>query len=349
MSAMQASPATGTEFKSVIARVASGTPLSFAEAAAAFDQLLEGIATPAQIAAFLIALRMRGETADEISGAVSAMRGKMVRVEAPPGAIDIVGTGGDNSGSYNVSTLAAIIAASCGVVVAKHGNVAASSLSGSADILSALGVKIGLSATGVSSCLTEAGIAFMLAKSHHPAMRHVGPVRSELGTRTIFNLLGPQCNPAGVKRLLVGVFDRRWMQPVAETLGKLGAEHVMVVHGADGLDEISTTGATELVEWTKKGTRTGIITPEEAGLPRASIADLKGGDAAYNAAALRRVLGGERSAYRDIAVLNAAGGLLVAGKVPDLRSGVETAAAALDSGAAAKTLDRLVASSQKAA
>ncbi len=337
----------GAAFKPVVARVANGQPLSFDEAAAAFDQLLEGVATPAQVAAFLMALRVRGETVEELRGAVSAMRSKMIAVDAPAGAMDIVGTGGDNSGSYNVSTLAAIVTAACGVPIAKHGNVAATSQSGSADVLSALGVKVGLSPEGVRACMDEAGIAFMLAKTHHPAMRHVGPVRSELGTRTIFNLLGPQCNPARVKRLLLGVFDRRWLQPIAETLGALGAERVMVVHGADGLDEISTTGPTGIVEWRDGALHRSSVTPGEAGLGTASLADLKGGDVAYNAAALRRVLAGERSAYRDIAVMNAAGALMVAGKAASFRDGAAIAAKAIDDGAAARTLDQLAAASQK--
>ncbi len=338
----------GVSFKPIVARVATGQPLSFEEAEAAFDQLLEGVATPAQIAAFLMALRVRGETVEEIRGAVSAMRGKMLSVVAPPGAIDIVGTGGDNSGSYNVSTLAAIITAACGVPVAKHGNVAATSQSGSADVLSALGVKIGLSAESVAGCISEANIAFMLAKTHHPAMRHVGPIRSELGTRTIFNLLGPQCNPAGVKRLLLGVFDRRWLQPIAEVLGGLGAERVMVVHGWDGLDEISTTGPTEIVEWRDGAISRSSVSPADAGLRLATLAELKGGDAQFNADAMRRVLSGERSAYRDIAIFNAAGGLMVADRVASFKDGVAMAGAAIDSGTASKTLDRLIAASQKA-
>jgi anthranilate phosphoribosyltransferase len=339
----------GNAFKPIVARVANGQPLSLVEAEAAFDLLLEGAATPAQIAAFLMALRVRGETVEEIRGAVSAMRAKMLPVEAPSNAIDIVGTGGDNSGSFNVSTLAAIITAACGAPVAKHGNVAATSQSGSADVLSTLGVKIGLSPQGVAACLNEANIAFMLAKTHHPAMRHVGPVRSELGTRTIFNLLGPQCNPAGVKRLLLGVFDRRWLQPIAEALGALGAERVIVVHGADGLDEISTTGPTEIVEWRDGALHRSSITPAEVGLRQASLAELKGGDAAFNAAALRRVLAGEQSAYRDIALFNAAGGLIAAGLAADFQEGISRASAAIESGAAAKTLDKLIAASQKAA
>jgi anthranilate phosphoribosyltransferase len=335
-------------FKPFVARVASGVPLSAPEAEASFGALLDGGATPAQIGAFLMALRMRGETVDEIKGAVSAMRNRMVPVIAPADAIDIVGTGGDHSGSYNVSTLAAIITAACGVPVAKHGNSAASSLSGSADVLSELGVKIGLSAEGIAACLKQANIAFMMAKAHHPAMRHVGPVRMEMGTRTIFNLLGPLSNPAQVKRLLLGVFDKSWMRPMAEVLQALGAERVLVVHGADGLDELTTTTKTHCVEL-KNGSITAFdIDPAEAGLPLAQPEDLKGGNPAHNAAALRGVLGGQPGAYRDVALLNAGAALMIADKAKTLREGVAMAASAVDSGRAAKTLELLAKASQDA-
>src|SRR5271157_3655436 len=222
-------------FKPLIAKVAAGATLSRAEATAAFDAMLSGEVTPSQMGGFLMALRVRGESVDEITGAVSAMRAKMVAVKAPADAIDIVGTGGDNSGSYNVSTLASIITAACGVPVAKHGNRAASSRSGAADTLVALGVKIGLPPEGVGRCLREAGVGFMMAPSHHAAMRHVGPTRVELGTRTIFNLLGPLSNPAGVKRQLIGVFSSAWLEPLAEVLRNLGSERVWITHGTDGL------------------------------------------------------------------------------------------------------------------
>jgi anthranilate phosphoribosyltransferase len=274
-------------FKPLIAKVAAGASLSRAEAAAAFDEMLSGDVTPAQMGGFLMALRVRGETVDEITGAVSAMRAKMLRVAAPADAVDIVGTGGDGSGSYNVSTLASIITASVGVKVAKHGNRAASSKSGASDALGALGVKVGLPPEGVERCLAEAGIAFMMAPTHHAAMRHVGPVRSELGTRTIFNLLGPLSNPGGVKRQVIGVFSSAWLRPIAEVLRNLGSERVWVVHGGDGLDEITTTTSTEAVELKDGEIRAFTIEPEEAGLARAEPAALKGGDPAYNAEAAR--------------------------------------------------------------
>jgi len=329
-------------FKPLIAKIATGASLTRAEAETAFDNILSGEVTPAQMGGFLLALRVRGETVDEIAGAVTAMRAKMLRVEAPAGAIDIVGTGGDGHGSYNVSTLAALIVAACGVPVAKHGNRAASSKSGASDVLTALGVKIGLPAEDVARCIAEAGIGFMSAQAHHAAMRHVGAARVELGTRTIFNLLGPLSNPAGVTHQLLGVFALTWLEPLAEVLRQLGAARVWLVHGADGLDEITTTGPTHVTALEDGVIRSFEIVPEDAGLPRASLADLKGGEAAHNAAALTRVLEGVRNAYRDIAVLNAAAALVVAGKAEDLKAGAALAARALDEGAAAATLARLV-------
>jgi anthranilate phosphoribosyltransferase len=270
------------------------------------------------------------------------MRAKMLRVTAPDEAMDIVGTGGDGSGSYNVSTLAALIVAACGVPIAKHGNRAASSKSGTADTLSALGVKIGVAPAVVERCIREAGIGFMMAPAHHAAMRHVGPTRVELGTRTVFNLLGPLSNPAGVKRQLIGVFSAAWLEPMAEVLRNLGSQRVWITHGADGLDEMSTTGVTKIVELKDGAIRAFEVTPESAGLASADLAALKGGDAAHNAAALRAVLEGARNAYRDIAAFNAAGALVVAGKARELAEGVEMADEALRSGAALRVLERLV-------
>lgn len=329
-------------FKPLIAKVAAGAELSRAEASDAFEAMLSGDVTPAQIGGFLMGLRVRGESVEEITGAVSAMRARMLRVKAPEDALDIVGTGGDGSGSYNVSTLAAIIVAACGVPVAKHGNRAASSKSGASDVLGALGVKIGLAPEGVERCLAGANVGFMMAPTHHAAMRHVGAARVELGTRTIFNLLGPLSNPAGVRRQLLGVFSAAWLEPLAKVLRNLGSERVWLVHGADGLDEITTTAATEVVELNDGQIRTFTISPEDAGLPRAAPADLKGGDPAHNAEALRAVLAGARNPYRDIAVLNAAAALVVAGHAADLREGATLAALALDAGAAAATLAKLV-------
>ncbi|MHB8884304.1 MAG: anthranilate phosphoribosyltransferase [Methylovirgula sp.] len=329
-------------FKPFIAKIATGASLSRTEAEAAFDALLSGEATAAQMGAFLIGLRLRGETIDEITGAVTAMREKMLRVSAPADAIDIVGTGGDGHATYNVSTLAALIVAACGVPVAKHGNRAASSLSGSSDVLAALGVKIGATPQAAETCLKEAGICFMAGPTHHAAIRHIAPVRSELGIRTLFNLLGPLSNPAGVKRQLLGVFSRAWLLPLAEVLRNLGAERVWLVHGSDGLDELTLTGPSFVTALENGGIRSFEITPEDAGLPRASLADLKGGDATHNAAALTAVLAGQKNPYRDIAILNAAAALVVAEKAANLNDGAKLAAAALDSGDAAVVLARLV-------
>jgi len=329
-------------FKPLIAKVAAGAPLSASEAENAFERILSGESTPAQTGAFLMALRVRGETVDEITGAVRAMRGKMLPVDTDAAAIDIVGTGGDNVGTWNVSTLAAILAAACGVKVAKHGNRAASSKSGAADVLTALNVKVGLTPEHVARCIDEAGVGFMMAPTHHASMRHVGPVRTELGTRTIFNLLGPLSNPASVKRQVVGVFSPGWLEPIAETLRTLGSERVWVVHGADGLDELTTTGPTHVVEL-KDGKLTRFdVSPADAGLKLSTMDDLRGGEPAVNAVALKGVLQGARNAYRDIAVLNAAAGLVVAGKAGTLAEGARMAEAAIDSGKAAETLARLV-------
>jgi anthranilate phosphoribosyltransferase len=333
-------------FKPYLAKIATGASLTREEARAAFDDLLSGEVTPAQGGAFLMALRVRGEALDEIVGAASAMRGRMLRVNAPRDAIDIVGTGGDHSGSYNISTLASIIVAACGVPVAKHGNRAASSRSGAADVLTALGVRIGLEPPALERCLAEAGLCFMFAQSHHASMRHVAPVRVELGTRTLFNLLGPLSNPAGVSRQLLGVFSDAWLEPLTQVLRELGAERVWTVHGYDGLDEITTTGPTHVVALEDGAVRRFTITPEEVDLPRARPEDLKGGDPAHNAAQLRAVLEGERTPYRDVAVLNAAASLVVARAARDLREGVERAVQAVDTGAAKGTLDRLIAVSR---
>ena len=329
-------------FKPLIAKVAAGSRLSREEAAEAFEAMLSGDVTPAQMGGFLMALRVRGETVDEITGAVTTMRAKMLRVEAPTGAIDIVGTGGDGSGSYNVSTLASLIVAACGVPVAKHGNRAASSKSGTADALGALGVKIGIPPETVTACIREAGIGFMMATTHHAAMRHVGPTRVELGARTIFNLLGPLSNPAGVKRQLIGVYSADWLEPMAQVLKNLGSERVWIAHGGDGLDEITTTGPTRIVELKNGEIRAFEVNPEDAALPRANPEALRGGDPAQNAAALRAVLSGAKNAYRDIAVLNAAAALVVADAARDLAEGAAKAQRALDQGRARETLDSLV-------
>src|SRR6201990_1495731 len=321
--------------KPIIAKVASGATLSRDEAASAFDAVMSGEATPSQMGGLLMALRVRGETVDEITGAVSAMRAKRLRVTAPADAVDIVGTGGDGSGSVNVSTCASFIAAGAGVTVAKHGNRALSSRSGAADVLASLGVKIDITPEQVGRCVTEAGIGFMFAPSHHPAMKNVGPTRVELATRTIFNLLGPLSNPAGVKRQMVGVFSRQWVQALSQVLKNLGAESIWVVRGSDGLDEITLTGPSFVAALENGNVRTFEVTPEDAGLGRVGGETLKGGDADANAVGLHSVLDGKPSAYRDVALLNAAAALIVAGKAKDLKEGVALGTTSLDSGAAA--------------
>ncbi len=335
--------------KAFIAKAAGGETLTRAEASAAFDVLMSGEATPAQIGGLLMALRVRGETVDEIAGAVAVMRARMLPVEAPAGAMDIVGTGGDASGTYNVSTCAAFIVAAAGVPVAKHGNRALSSKSGAADVLSSLGIALDLTPEGVATCIRTAGIGFMFAPAHHAAMKHVGPARVELGTRTIFNLLGPMSNPAGVKRQLLGVFASEWVRPLAEAMAALGADRVWVVHGTDGLDEMTTTAPTEVAAVEDGAVTTFTVTPEDAGLPRAAPADLVGGDGAHNAEALRAVLGGAPGAYRDIACLNAGGALVVAEKAATLAEGVQLAQKLVDDGSAAARLDALVSVSKAAA
>jgi anthranilate phosphoribosyltransferase len=339
-----------SDLKSIIAKVAGGARLTQDEARSAFDTIMSGGATPVQIGAFLTGLRVRGETVDEIAGAVSTMRAKMARVEAPPNAMDVVGTGGDGSGSYNISTTSAFVVAGAGVPVAKHGNRALSSKSGAADTLSALGVKIDLAPDAIGRCIREAGIGFMFAPNHHAAMKHVGPARAELGFRTVFNLLGPLSNPAGVKRYLLGVFSPDWVEPLARVLADLGAESAWVVHGSGGLDELSPAGDSKVAILKDGRVTVATITPEDAGLQRAPVAEITGGDAATNAAALRNVLKdgrGTNGAYRDTVLLNAGAALVVAGLADDLREGAVLAAEIIAAGKAAERIDRLVAVSNQ--
>ena len=333
-------------FKPIIAKVATGSPLNRAEAEHAFGVMLSGESTLAQTGAFLMALRVRGETVDEITGAATAMRQRMLKVTAHQDAIDIVGTGGDNSGSLNISTLASLITAACGVTVAKHGNRAASSKSGSADVLTALGVTVGLDVAGLERCLAKANVCFMFAPTHHASMRHVGPVRIELGTRTIFNLLGPLSNPAGVKKQVVGVFSQSWVEPIAQVLKSLGSQSVWVVHGSDGLDEITNTGPTHVTSLDNGTLKSFTVTPEDFGLKVSSAEAIKGNDAAYNAQALRDVVEGKRNAYRDIAVMNAAAGLIVAHKTQSMKEAAQIAEAAIDDGRVRKVLEDLIKASK---
>jgi anthranilate phosphoribosyltransferase len=336
------------KFRALIGKVATGATLTQEESAHAFDKMMSGEATPSQMGAFLMGLRIRGETVDEIAGAVSIMRSKMTAVDAPADAVDVVGTGGDAAGSYNISTCAAFIVAGAGVPVAKHGNRALSSKSGAADVLSALGVNIEQKPEGISRCIREAGIGFMFAPAHHPAMKHVGPTRVELATRTIFNLLGPLSNPAGVKRQMVGVFARHWIEPLAKVLGALGSEKAWVVHGSDGLDEITTNGVTHVAELSGGKVKLFDISPDDAGLKSSKPGELKGGEAIYNAEALRAVLDGQMGPFREVAVFNAAAALLVAGKADTIKDAAKLAAKSIESGAAKARLEKLVAVSNAA-
>ncbi len=332
---------TTPTFKELLAIVADGSELDVEQSRTAFEIMMSGEATPSQLGGFLMALRVRGPSVEEITGAAMTMRAKALTITAPDGAIDTCGTGGDGAGTLNISSAAAFVVAACGVPVAKHGNRAMSSKSGAADVLAALGVNVEAEADVVQRCLDEAGICFLMAPRHHGAMRHVGPTRVELGTRTIFNLLGPLSNPAGVKRQLIGVFERQWIEPLAEVLGELGSEKVWVVHGSDGLDELTTTGPSFVAELDQGKVRTFEITPGDAGIEAATAADLKGGTAAENAEALTAVLAGAPGPYRDIVLLNAAAALLVTDKADDLAGGMAMARDAVDSGGAAAKLARL--------
>jgi anthranilate phosphoribosyltransferase len=333
--------------KDTLARLTAGQSLTSDEAAGATGEIMDGAATPAQIGAFLTALRMKGETVDEIAGCARAMRQRAVRIDAGPGTIlDTCGTGGDGLGTFNISTVTAIVAAACGARVAKHGNRAASSKCGSSDLLEALGVKLENPKEKLEKILREVGIAYLHAPNFHPAMKHAGPVRKELGFRTIFNLLGPLCNPAGATAQVIGIFAPALVRPIAEVLRTLGSIHAFTFHGHGGLDELSTTGDNRVVEMAA-GTLTELtIGPETVGVPRASASDLSGGDAAANAAIARDILGGKKGPRRDIVVLNVAVALVAAGLAANPRDGAGKAADALDSGAARKKLDQLVAATQ---
>lgn len=329
-------------FKPLLSKLADGHILSEEDAEAFFAACLRGEPSPAQIAAAITALRMRGETVGEITACARAMRAAATKLEHPYEVIDTCGTGGDGQHTFNISTAAAIVAAGGGIKVAKHGNRALSSSSGSSDVLSALGVNLGCSMEQSRKALDEAGICFLFAPAHHSAMRHVTPVRAELGFRTVFNLLGPLSNPAGAQRQVLGVYDPRLIEPMAKVLGALGAERAWVVHGS-GLDEITTTGPTQICEWREGQTRLFTVTPEAVGLERVSIDALRGGDPKANAAALTALLAGERGPYRDIVALNAAAAFLVADRVETLREGLDLAFAVIDDGRAREALARLVA------
>ena len=330
------------DLRPLLRKVADGGALSENEAVDAFGLIMSGAATEAQIGALLMGLRVRGETVEEIAGAARALRARAVKVVAPEGAIDTCGTGGDAKGTHNISTCAAFVVAGAGVPVAKHGNRSISSRSGSADVLTALGVNIECSPEATARAIERCGLGFMFAPVHHAAMRHVGKVRTELGTRTIFNLLGPLANPAGVKYQVVGVFSEAWVEPMARVLALLGTERAWVVHGEDGLDELTTTGISHVAALDGGKVSTFNVSPKNAGLPEARPEDLTGGDAAENAAALRAVLEGKSGPLRDIVLFNAAAALLVAGKAKTLREGVALAAQSIDGGKARAVLEALV-------
>jgi anthranilate phosphoribosyltransferase len=329
-----------SNLKPVLARLAAGQTLSEDESEDSFAAIMSGEATPAQIAGLLMAMRVRGETVAELTGAVRAMRARMAGVAAPDDAIDVCGTGGDNAGTLNVSTAVTFVLAGLGVTVAKHGNRNLSSLTGGADVLTALGVNVDVPLDRLPAILRAARCAFLFAPRHHAALRHAAGPRVELGTRTIFNLLGPLANPASVRRQLTGVFDPAWARPMVETLAKLGSTRVWLVHG-QGLDELTVAGESQVVELRDGAIRAFTVTPEDAGLPRAPISAIKGGDPAVNAAALAALLQGAPGPYRDTVVLNAAAALIVAGRVETLPQGVRLASGALDDGAAQGALDTL--------
>ncbi len=328
-------------FKPLLAKLVDGRILTADEAHAFFAACLRGEPTPAQVAAAVTALRIRGETVEEIAAFATAMREAARTLDHPYDAIDTCGTGGDGQHTFNISTAAALVLAGAGLKVAKHGNRAMSSKSGSSDVLSVLGVNLQASPAQQRRSLDQAGIAFLFAPAYHGAMRHVGPVRAEIGFRTVFNLLGPLSNPAGARRQVMGVYDPRLLEPLAEVLGRLGATRAWTVHG-QGLDELTTTGETEVAEWKDGTVRRFTVAPEDAGLPRAELAALRGGDAEENAVALRALLDGATSAYRDIVLLNAAAALIVADRAANLAEGAAMAASVIDDGRAAKALADLV-------
>ena len=328
------------EFATLLKRMAAGEHLTATESASAFGAMMAGAVSEIRMAAFLTALALRGPSVAEITGAARAMRAAMVTVDAPPGAMDVCGTGGDHAGTLNVSTAAAFVVAACGVAVAKHGNRAMTSRTGAADVLEALGVPINHDAAAAKKYLVKPGFAFLFAPAYHPAMKYVAPVRKELGFRTIFNLLGPICNPARVRRQLIGIFAEEWLEPVAHVLADLGTEKAWVVHGTDGLDEMTTTGVTRVAVLDQGQVSLREIAPEDAGLKRASLAALKGGTAEDNARAIRDVFAGAKNAFRDIVLLNAGAALVVADKAKTIGEGVALAAEGIDKGHAASAFEQ---------
>lgn len=337
-----------SDFLTILSQLADGKTLSQSQAETAFDILMQGEADASQIAAFLTALRVRGETVEEIIGGTTIMRKHMDRISAPDNALDIVGTGGSGLNTYNISTAASFITAAAGIPIAKHGNRAASSKSGTADALEALGGELEIGFENIEKALAETGFTFLFARAHHSAMRHVAPVRVSLKFKTIFNLLGPLSSPAQAKYQLLGVFDRKWLRPLAETLREMGSHHVMVVHGSDGMDEITTTGTTYVAELKDGDITEYEISPADAGLETAPRGSLEGGSPEHNAAAIRAVFDGKPSPFRDIALINAGAALMIGGKATTLAEGVALAADLVDSGKAKTVLQNWVAFTQKA-
>ena len=332
--------------REAIEKVVSGQSLDLAEATSVMGEIMEGEATPGQLGAFLTALRLKGETADEIAGMATVMREKSLRVEAPGPLVDSVGTGGDGQNTFNISTAAAFVAAAAGPKVAKHGNRAASSSCGSADVLEALGVKIELTPASVARCVNEVGMGFMFAQAFHPAMRHAGPVRREIGIRTVFNILGPLTNPAGAQHLLLGVADPELGPTMARVLALLGVSHALVVHGHGGLDELSLSGDSSVWEVQGGEVRSWTLNLADTGLPLRSTEEIRGGDREQNAQTMRRIFRGEEGPVRDVVLLNSAGVLLAADRVESIRDGIQAAAQIIDDGGALEKLDDLVALSQ---
>ena len=328
-------------------QIIEGAELPEAVMQTAFAEIMEGHASPVELASFLIALRMRGETPDDIAAGAAILRSKALSITAPDTAMDIVGTGGDKIGTYNISTATAMVVAGTGVPVAKHGNKAVSSKSGAADVLTMLGINMDCPFDALEDALVKAGVVFLMAPRHHSAMRHVGPIRAELGVRTIFNLLGPLSNPAGVTRILVGSYDAMWLHPFAEALDKLGTRHAWIVHGADGLDELSTTGTNQIVQLRGGKTKSFTLHPSELGLKTASLEEIKGGSPEVNATALRQLLEGQVGPYRDIVLLNAAGALVAGGHEENLPDALARAEAAIDSKKALHALDNLISITNK--
>ena len=331
-----------TDFNNILSKVSSKDGLSNEESYFSFNYILEGKASEKQIEKFLLSLRERGEKIDEITAATRVMREKSFKVSAPDSAIDTCGTGGSGSGKYNISTAASLVAAGAGAVIAKHGNRALSSKSGSSQVLEELGVKLNIEPKKITECIKKSNIGFMFAPNHHPAMRYVGPVRQRLKVRTIFNILGPLSNPANVKKQLIGVFDKKWLEPMTETLRSLGSQRALLVNGSDGLDELTTTGVSYVAELNDHNIKTYEINPEKLGLKLSKFDDLIGGDPKQNAKKIINLLEGEKGPYRDIVLLNSAAALYVDGKVKNLKDGISMSENSIDNGNAKIALDNLV-------